>query len=382
FEVFIDDAYDHGPIVVRNVRTTKAHVHSHEHVPMTQGRVEGASSSIHQATSHREREKAVKRDVVAQNSNRCAPRSHIDVLIDALDADNARRGILSREEPVPSKEHASTASTEFKFTAEEKIWGELLWEDDPTSEKSVDDETLQNTLKTDHQTLPQPMKTNHNGVVTREVFHTHPDDPSLVQSELTFPHPSCQGWYERFDELPELNATASKTDSTPPRTFCHFWPQLQDATIPKKRHSLPWKPVPDCGRALCLYTAINKFCRLNGVSQFGVSDAGLTQSTLQLMLDEVNTVSNKVRKVDAIRSIIRNSRADRYKPLFNLATEAANIRAKRRKGEMAMEVKPLHVILLSRFSTGPASSVATQTQAPARRKHKAAVKDSEDKETD
>jgi len=95
------------------------------------------------------------------------------------------------------------------------------------------------------------------------------------------------------------------------------------------------------------------------------------QSTLRVFLDNVNVVSKKKRRMDVIRSVIRNASGRRHKPLFDLATEAAAMHARREKGELVVEVKPLHAILLSTFPSGDASSTPARAIARMARKRKA-----------
>jgi hypothetical protein len=89
---------------------------------------------------------------------------------------------------------------------------------------------------------------------------------------------------------------------------------------------------------------------------------------LRVMVEELNTVGRKKREMDAVLSAIRNASAVRYVPIFDLAVEAATVRARSEKGEMVVEIKPSHGILLSKFPTGAASS--TPARATARTTHK------------
>lgn len=299
----------------------------------------------------------------------------------------------------------------------------------------------------------------YNGKAAKEVICAHPDDPDLVQAELRLPHPYGEGWYEQFHQLPESRFGYIRTGNSVSRGSCHFWPPLEGALIPKKRHGLPWIPItgkpyefergkgqwretlklnfffrllhpvtdryqeayncfqllldmnPNDGNwkdrynrtinqwklrrdaeyvklrrwdrwtiaEICaLYTAVNKFCRISGVSQFGIHEAGLTQSALRIIVDKVNAVGKKMRQINAIRSMIRNANANRYKLLFDLATEAAAMRARKEKGETFVEVKPLHAILLSQFPNDSDSSVPARVAAKSNRKRKADVQDEEE----
>ena len=116
-----------------------------------------------------------------------------------------------------------------------------------------------------------------------------------------------------------------------------------------------------------LYTSINNFCRANGVSQFGAHNVEVTQSALRVFLDDVNAVSKKKRRIDAM-----------HKLLFDLATEAAAMRTRREKGGLVVEIKPLHAIILSKFPSGDASS--TPARAIARTARKRQVWSDEDDE--
>jgi hypothetical protein len=147
----------------------------------------------------------------------------------------------------------------------------------------------------------------------------------------------------------------------------HQWRLRRDAEYAKLRSWEWWMNAEICA----LYASINNFCRVHGVSQFGMHDAGLTQSALWVILGDVNAVSEKKRQMDKIRSVIRKASARRYKPLFDLATEAAAMRARRKENEMVLKIKPLHAILLSKFPSGDASSTPACVTTQMARKRKA-----------
>ena len=66
--------------------------------------------------------------------------------------------------------------------------------------------------------------------------------------------------------------------------------------------------------------------------------------------------------------MISNSSATKCKPLSDLTAEAAAMRARREKEGLFVEVKPLHVILLSKFPTRTASSTSARAIARHTRK--------------
>jgi hypothetical protein len=76
----------------------------------------------------------------------------------------------------------------------------------------------------------------------------------------------------------------------------------------------------------------------------------------------------------------RDSFCDRHKPLFDLATAAAAMRARKEEGEFVVEVKPLRAILLSNFPSGDVSS--TPARAIARTARKRKERSDEDGEAD
>lgn len=86
---------------------------------------------------------------------------------------------------------------------------------------------------------------------------------------------------------------------------------------------------------------------------------------LQDMLDEINAAGENVQELDAIWSIIRNSFTDQHKPLFDMATEAATSRAKRKKKGSGRGDQIASCHSAFPISNDPASSVAMAATAPA-----------------
>ncbi|KAF1923180.1 uncharacterized protein M421DRAFT_407503 [Didymella exigua CBS 183.55] len=279
-----------------------------------------------------------------------------------------------------------------QLKAEEKtlvanLYAAALHEDSSSDEVDDDepeDNAVHNTRRVTHHEPPQrSMSTNYRGNGVQETLCRHPDYPSLVQAAVRLPHPSDRGWHEQFDELPESNAgttTPNRIDSQKrqelpwvlvtgkPYGFergegqwektleldfffrlldpvtntyqeaLHCFKFLkeihsndqpvevgQDAEYVKLRSWGRWTIVEICA----LYTAINKFRRINGVKQSVICCAELFNSALRAVLDELNAAGNKERRTDVIRSMIRNASSTRYRPLFNLAAECAAMRARR-----------------------------------------------------